>query len=54
MVKDAQSIIQKEFNRFRWLLLLLIVLFVAGHIAVYYGLLGNIYGEDRQEWLLEL
>jgi signal transduction histidine kinase len=54
MIKDAQTIIQKELNRFRWLLLFLIVLFVSGQAAVYYSLLGTGFENGSQEWLLDL
>jgi signal transduction histidine kinase len=54
MIKDAQTIIQKEFNRFRWLLLFLIVLFVGGQAAAYYSLFGNGFENGSQEWLLDL
>jgi signal transduction histidine kinase len=54
MIKDAQTIIQKELNRFRWLLLILIVLFVGGQVVAYDGLFANTYGASPQEWPLEL
>jgi signal transduction histidine kinase len=54
MSKDAPTVIGKEFNRLRWLLTGLLLLFLLAQGALFYFVIDQSFGEDSSQWLTEL
>jgi signal transduction histidine kinase len=54
MSKVAQTVIRKETNRLRWLMVVLLLFFIGGQAAIFYGVIAFSFGEEPGQWLTEL